>query len=514
MKGESMKSWVLLNTHLENKYFYDRHLKRTHLCHPLLFYIISRFDQGHDLQQWIDHMDDSQEIDIADIGRYSKNDIIYYYNKFLLLKENGYFSEVDAMKRIGSRLTPEAIEKSLANATQLTFEVTEKCNLNCEYCGYGKFYRNYDERKDTDLDPLIAKRTVDYLREYWNSPLNNSHDSNIYISFYGGEPLLNMPFIEDMVEYVNRLDFKHNRFTFSMTSNGTLLDRYMDFLVKNNFNLLLSLDGNEANNDYRRLKNGAPAFPVIIENIKKLKSKYPDYFHKRVDFNAVLHNRNSVSDIYHFFKHEFNKTPTINPLNNSGINPDSKDEFRKAYTNLTESLYNIEDYSQIEKDMFTRLPDAQEAMVFLYQYNDFCYNDYNSLLYSQKDHNKFPTGTCLPFSKKVFLTVSGNIMACERIGQKFVLGHADRDKVVLDPPKIARLYNTYLDKMRRLCHRCHNSDFCKQCMFYIDSLEENIPVCRGFQSKKEYSRYVSSFLGYIEENHDIYSKVFKEVIVE
>ena len=29
----------------------------------------------------------------------------------------------------------------------LIFEVTDRCNLSCEYCGYGKYYNNYDPRK-------------------------------------------------------------------------------------------------------------------------------------------------------------------------------------------------------------------------------------------------------------------------------------------------------------------------------------------------------------------------------
>lgn len=28
----------------------------------------------------------------------------------------------------------------LANLKQLTFEVTDACNLKCKYCGYGEFY--------------------------------------------------------------------------------------------------------------------------------------------------------------------------------------------------------------------------------------------------------------------------------------------------------------------------------------------------------------------------------------
>ncbi|MBQ8959313.1 MAG: hypothetical protein IJ057_13575 [Bacteroidales bacterium] len=32
----------------------------------------------------------------------------------------------------------------MANTPQITFEVTDACNLCCEYCAYGKLYAGYD----------------------------------------------------------------------------------------------------------------------------------------------------------------------------------------------------------------------------------------------------------------------------------------------------------------------------------------------------------------------------------
>jgi uncharacterized protein len=72
-----------------------------------------------------------------------------------------------------------------------------------------------------------------------------------------------------------------------MTTNGMLLDKNMDFLVSNDFSLLISLDGDEFNNSYRVNKSGQNSYSHIIENIDKLKSMYPEYFNKRVNFNAV-----------------------------------------------------------------------------------------------------------------------------------------------------------------------------------------------------------------------------------
>ena len=121
-------------------------------------------------------------------------------------------------------ITSEDVKRSLSNSPQLTFELTDACNLRCEYCGYGKSYSDYDERKSTRLSPQRAKVLLDYLRSLWGSELNISHNQNVYISFYGGEPLMDVPFIKEIVSYIEEPDCPSRSFTFNMTTNGILLD--------------------------------------------------------------------------------------------------------------------------------------------------------------------------------------------------------------------------------------------------------------------------------------------------
>ena len=121
-------------------------------------------------------------------------------------------------------ITSEDVKRSLSNSPQLTFEITDACNLRCEYCGYGKSYSDYDERKSTRLSPQRAKALLDYLDSLWKSELNVSYNQNVYISFYGGEPLVNVPFIKEIVSYIEEPDCPSRSFTFNMTTNGILLD--------------------------------------------------------------------------------------------------------------------------------------------------------------------------------------------------------------------------------------------------------------------------------------------------
>jgi uncharacterized protein len=218
-----------------------------------------------------------------------------YFQKYLKKEIRNTFSE----------LTKDDILFALANLSQLTFEVTDACNLKCKYCGYGEFYNDYDERTEQKLDINTALTIIDYLVELWNSKLNVSLNKIKYISFYGGEPLLNMSFIKQIVTYVNGLNLLHNRIVFSMTTNAILLKSHIAYLAENRFKILISLDGNRENHSYRVHKNGKNSFDIVYNNIIYVKQNYPEYFSEYVEFNSVLHNKNSVSDIYNFITSEF-----------------------------------------------------------------------------------------------------------------------------------------------------------------------------------------------------------------
>ncbi len=511
-------AFTLIESKKQNKYFYDQKVKSTQWCHPLLYYILKLHQRGMDVHQWYNKLtvDPQDPIQLEDCGTFAKEEIAYYYRKYTLLRQNGFFSGIDTRHYLSKRLTADQVKSSLANTRQVTFEVVDYCNLECEYCTYGKFYDNYDRREKNKLSPAAAKTFLNYLVDLLNSPLNQSHDRLLYLGFYGGEPLLYFPFIREIVDHACQLNMVHNRFCFNMTTNGLLLEKYMDFLVEHNFLLLISLDGNEYNNSYRVLKDGTPAYQHILKNVNALKSKYPDYFESRVNFNAVFHNRNSVADIHHYFKTRFNKMPAISELNPSGVRASMREEFWKTYANVNASVSQLEDYSVVEKDMYIRLPNIKGVSTFLDQCSGFTFSDYNDLLASIKEGKtgqrepRLPTGTCLPFDRKVFITVNGKILPCEQIGHQYGLGTVEKNKVELDFEKIAETYNRYYDKLKDQCCACANAEACLQCIFLLNIDAPN-PKCDGLFNKEELSQYMATQVSYLEENPQHYLKIMKEV---
>lgn len=409
-------------------------------------------------------------------------------------------------------LQAEDIKYQLANLKQLVFEVTDDCNLQCKYCAYGELYNDYDDRNKQNLRVSIAKNTIDYLKEFWNSPYNMSAKSHMYISFYGGEPLLNMPFIKEVIRYIEDQDIPHRQFSFSMTTNAVLLERYMDYLVEKNFNLLISLDGNEYNSSYRVNKAGRNAFADISKNVESLRHKYPDFFEEKVNFNAVLHNRNSTQEIYAFFKENYGKLPAIGELNNMGVRPDKIELFQQTYRNSYESLHQAENYEAIEKDMFIKAGTYQTLTTFIHQHSGFVFHDYPDLLFG-KPSKRVPTGTCTPFSRKMFITVNGKIMPCERIGQQFSLGSVTEAGVVLDLEAIAGRYNAYFAKLENQCSKCYKSNSCIQCIFNLPELDAS-PRCHGFMNRQGFDDYQKTQMDFLRQHPEDYYRIMQEVIVE
>jgi uncharacterized protein len=85
------------------------------------------------------------------------NGINYYQEKARYLRNK--LPDVD--HSYNGRLHPEQVKDYFRNATQIVFEVTDSCNLNCMYCGYGELYSGYDKRQNNylkyeDILPLFS----------------------------------------------------------------------------------------------------------------------------------------------------------------------------------------------------------------------------------------------------------------------------------------------------------------------------------------------------------------------
>lgn len=412
------------------------------------------------------------------------------------------------------RITSDDVIDALVNLKQLVFEVTDACNLKCKYCAYGDLYFGYDKREDSFLNVEKGIAVIDYLSSIWRTHKTSASNPVTFISFYGGEPLMNMDFIATIVDYIH--SNKYNRsIVFSMTTNGLLLDRYIDFLVKENFNILVSLDGDCQSNGHRLTKSGNSSFERVYNNIRMIRNKFPSFFQNHVSFNSVLHNLNSVESVYKFFHDEFDKETTISELNTSNIREDRQNEFLAIFKNKTDSIAESKQSDVLAKQLFIGNPQTHDLLLFLHQHSGNVYKNYNDLFVNYKHHHFCPTGTCLPFGKKMFVTVNGKILQCEKISQRYSLGYInDSNEVIMPIEAIVSSFNSLLDKMQSQCSFCFKKKSCIQCVYYISDIDKAHPKCQGFMNEKTFNEHTANCLAYLYKNPGLYKKLLEDIVID
>lgn len=405
------------------------------------------------------------------------------------------------------------IKNNLINLKNIVFEVTEKCNLCCKYCGLSeRLYEKHAQREHRDLAFNKAKSLIDYLLNLWEENYVEGTSYPLIISFYGGEPLINMPLIKKIVEYIDASTIRGRKIHYAMTTNGMLLDKHMDFLVQKDFNLAISLDGDENSQSYRIDHQGNNSYKRVMSNIKLLQQNYPEYFKKdQVTFVSVLHNRNDIEPLLNFFEKNFNKTPIILPLSAHSISEDKKEEFWKMYQNKTQSLMKSSNCEAIQEKFFLIMPKGLRLSQFLYYASGNIYHDYNQLLMSKYNKNIISTGTCTPFSKKLFLAVDGKILPCERIDHDFEVGYVDDTTVFIDCHHVAERHNYYLTKIANACKKCFSGKYCFQCMYHIDDIREESIHCPSFCSSEMFEQEKKQNFDYLRLHPEHYETVLNNV---
>lgn len=148
--------------------------------------------------------------------------------------------------------------------THMSLLVTQSCNLRCVYC--------YEDKTNARMEEATAFRAVDWF-------IRKSEDMRlIHIVFFGGEPLLNFPLIQAVVDYAEKAAQKAGKqVKYSITTNGTLLeDEKIQFLEKHNIVTMISFDGlKELQDTQRPFPTGSGSYDLVVPKIKKLLEAMP-----------------------------------------------------------------------------------------------------------------------------------------------------------------------------------------------------------------------------------------------
>lgn len=425
----------------------------------------------------------------------------YYKQKANFLKKHlGEINKETKPQEFLSKIKAETVKQQVIDLKQLTLEVTEDCNLKCKYCGYGEFYCDYEERERRYMPFDTFKNTFEYLENIWRK--HASSKVTVYISFYGGEPLLNMDFIKKAVGYVRKKSIPYRNFKFNMTTNGVLLRKHIRFFIENDFHILVSLDGNKKNNEYRVSKNNTYSFDIIYNNLIYIKNKFPDFFTDNIEFMTVLHDKNSVVETMRFINKTFEKTPSFSPLSPTGIREEKKEEFEIMLNkSISKSMKSLNSYEK--ENMATKHPENSMITNYIKRLSGNTFNTYSDLFTDKGILKYFPTGTCLPFGKRMFITANGKILPCERVGHRFVLGEVKQNKfIVINYEEVAKKYTEYYKSINNQCTQCYQSTNCTECIFKFKDFK-NVPICDKVIKLENYKMYLYDTISLLEEENNI-----------
>jgi uncharacterized protein len=138
--------------------------------------------------------------------------------------------------------------------------LTERCNSRCRYCyekSMAEFDNGLEKKWDFDETPVDSSVDVEKLKKFLNSG-----DTLI---FYGGEPLVKIDKVKEIINGLKNLEVK-----FYMQTNGKLLDK-LDFeYLKKIEKMLVSIDGDKERTDFNK---GRGTYDLVVKNVRDLREK-------------------------------------------------------------------------------------------------------------------------------------------------------------------------------------------------------------------------------------------------
>jgi uncharacterized protein len=183
-----------------------------------------------------------------------------------LLQENGFLVESREADRfaLDSYLASVKGDRSELNITLLT---TLQCNFACDYCFQGD-HGDYNTHADK-----MSIETAVRVAEWFERELDRVRPEKFVLTFFGGEPLLNLPAMYLLAERAwNAAQTRGVTLFTNIITNGLLLtpdvvDRMLPFGLNG---VKITLDGDkDTHNRMRPLRGGQGTFDRIVENIRK-----------------------------------------------------------------------------------------------------------------------------------------------------------------------------------------------------------------------------------------------------
>lgn len=335
------------------------------------------------------------------------------------LRSAGYLRENNPLEVISNPYN-DIVEHMLNNCMEdLILQVTQSCNLRCEYCIYSEnnASRHGRQHRDAVMSYDKAVQIINFFME---------HSRNkVIIGFYGGEPLLAFDLIKKIVQYIHST-FPERKVEYSITTNGTLLNNeIIEFFIREKFQMTLSIDGpKEIHDKNRHFQSGRGSFDVIVQKLTKLEQTFPKFL-ENVTTNTVINPEYNVNNYIDFFNDNVslkNMHHRLSGLSDAGIddiyvyNEDLKIAMAK------EEIYamaNMLGWFAKDFELKEYFPPYMSDLIQKHAILE------SGVFISKSGH---PGGPCIPGVKRCLVNIDGDIFPCEKAieNQEMVIGNTEQ----------------------------------------------------------------------------------------
>lgn len=225
-------------------------------------------------------------------------------------------------------------ERKAAKRLELILLTTNECNLSCAYC-----YSEYERKKVSRMDWEIARKAIDYA---FDARPNYKYFSTF---FHGdGEPTLNFELMREATAHVqNKCSGQGIEPIFRLITNGVFGEEIADFLIRNFFNVIISIDGPATIHNRQRPRRDvhlSPSYQQVVDNLNVLKNAgLPVRARATVGRDGV---RTMLNIVKHFHEIGFDGA-TLEPIKMTGLAAQNEDN-RIDYVEFAEGLSQCLEY--------------------------------------------------------------------------------------------------------------------------------------------------------------------------
>lgn len=179
------------------------------------------------------------------------------------------FNDRDFLKSELEKRDNEIVSGALINYLGLI--MSEACNFRCKYCIH---FKNLETSNRIDNpEKFMQFETAKVIVDGYLDILRGHNKYLAEVNFGGGEPLMNWPVIEQVLNYCETFYASEFSFIFSINTNISLMTKEIALVLKKHkVEIAGSLDGLQPENDQVRImKSGGGTYSQIVNGFKILK---------------------------------------------------------------------------------------------------------------------------------------------------------------------------------------------------------------------------------------------------